>query len=119
MQPKMKLKPPFRADHVGSLLRPPALQAARLAHLAGQISKTELTQAEDIAIKEIVRIQQDVGLRGISDGEQRRTFFHIDFLEQIKGVKSELAKYEIKFRGGNKDVTLVPPVLTVTGKLAS
>ena len=117
MQSKMKLNPPFRADHVGSLLRPPALQAARRAFQMGQISKADLAIAEDTAIREIVKIQQDAGLRGISDGEQRRTFFHVDFLEQISGVKSELAKYEIKFRGGNKDVTLVPPILTVTGKL--
>ncbi len=55
--------------------------------------------------------------RAISDGEQRRTFFHVDFLEKIGGVKAELAKYEIKFRGGHKDVTLVPPILAVVDKL--
>jgi 5-methyltetrahydropteroyltriglutamate--homocysteine methyltransferase len=113
----MKINPPFRADHVGSLLRTPALHQARQQFRQGRISKAELRAAEDLSIREIVKIQEEAGLRGISDGEQRRTFFHVDFLEQIEGVKSELAKYEIKFRGGNKDVTLAPPVLTVTGKL--
>ena len=113
----LKINPPFRADHVGSLLRTPALQIARQSFSEGRISRAELTEAENISITEIVKIQQDAGLRSISDGEQRRTFFHIDFLEQIDGVKAEMAKYEIKFRGGNKDVTLTPPILTVTGKL--
>lgn len=113
----MKLNPPFRADHVGSLLRPPALHQARLLFLEGKLSKEELRNVEDTSIRETVRIQEAAGLRAISDGEQRRTFFHIDFLEQIEGVKSVMAQYEIKFRGGNKDVTLVPPVLSVTGKL--
>lgn len=113
----MKLKPPFRADHVGSLLRPAALHQAREQFRQGQLSPAQLRAVEDDSIREIVRIQQDAGLQAITDGEQRRTFFHVDFLEQIEGVKAELAKYEIKFRGGHKDVTLVPPVLTVTGKL--
>jgi len=113
----MKLNPPFRADHVGSLLRPAALHTARQQFLQGQINREQLRVVEDESIRQIVKIQQDAGLRCVTDGEQRRTFFHVDFLEQIEGVHSELAKYEIKFRGGNKDVTLAPPVLTVEGKL--
>jgi len=117
MTKTIKFNPPYRADHVGSLLRPPGLQAARTAFFSGDIDKDSLTAVENEAIRHVVDIQQRAGLRAISDGEQRRTFFHVDFLEQIGGVKAELAKYEIKFRGGHKDVTLVPPVLTVTGKL--
>lgn len=113
----MKRNPPFRADHVGSLLRPQALHAARQAYSEGRIDRAALTEAENDAIRGVVDIQQRAGLQGITDGEQRRTFFHVDFLEQIDGVHTDIAKYEIKFRGGNKDVTLAPPVLTVAGKL--
>lgn len=113
----MKINPPFRADHVGSLLRPLALHKAREQFKQGQISKEQLRAAEDDAIREIVKIQERAGLRSITDGEQRRTYFHVDFLEQIEGVKVEMAKYEIKFRGAEKDVKFTPPILTVAGKL--
>lgn len=109
--------PPFRADHVGSLLRPQTLHQARAAFAANNITRAELREVENNAIREVVQIQKEAGLRAISDGEQRRTFFHVDFLEQIEGVVADIAGYEIKFRGGNKDVTLAPPVLTVEGKL--
>lgn len=91
------------------MLRPLALQTARKAFFNGDIGRDALTAVEDEAIRHVVDIQQQAGLRAISDGEQRRTFFHVDFLEKIGGVKADLAKYEIKFRGGHKDVTLVPP----------
>ncbi|MDT8397955.1 MAG: 5-methyltetrahydropteroyltriglutamate--homocysteine S-methyltransferase [Pseudomonadales bacterium] len=113
----MKKNPPFRADHVGSLLRTPELHKARVQHEAGQICSEDLKTAENNSIREIVRIQQEAGLKVITDGEQRRTFFHVDFLEKISGVKASIAGYEIKFRGGNKDVTLAPPILEVGDKL--
>ena len=74
-------KPPFRADHVGSFLRPLALLQAREQHKAGKITAGQLREVENEAIREIVRFQEDAGLRGITDGEFRRTYFHIDFLE--------------------------------------
>jgi 5-methyltetrahydropteroyltriglutamate--homocysteine methyltransferase len=69
--------PPFRADHVGSLLRPPALKAAREAHNAGRITSEQLREAEDAAVREVVKLQEDVGLKGVSDGEVRRGSWHM------------------------------------------
>ncbi|MGH8758341.1 MAG: 5-methyltetrahydropteroyltriglutamate--homocysteine S-methyltransferase, partial [Burkholderiales bacterium] len=73
--------PPFRADHVGSFLRPRELLDARDQFQKKAISKARLREAEDKAIRDIVKFQEDLGLQGISDGEFRRTYFHIDFLE--------------------------------------
>jgi len=77
---------PFRADHVGSLLRPPALKELRLEREAGAVSAAALRSAEDAAIRDAVKLQQDLGLQGITDGEFRRTYFHVDFLTQLDGV---------------------------------
>ncbi|HXV08641.1 MAG TPA: 5-methyltetrahydropteroyltriglutamate--homocysteine S-methyltransferase, partial [Burkholderiales bacterium] len=79
--------PPFRADHVGSFLRPPALLEARARYKQAAISKEVLRAAEDSAIREAVRLQEDLGLQGITDGEFRRTYFHVDFLERLAGVE--------------------------------
>ena len=75
---------PYRADHVGSLLRPPALLAARERAKEGQLTATQLRAEEDKAIRDAVHLQEEAGLRGITDGEFRRTYFHIDFLEQLR-----------------------------------
>ena len=72
--------PPFRADHVGSLLRPAALLNAREEHAAGRIDDAELRAAEDEAIREAVKLQQDVGLGTATDGEFRRASWHMDFI---------------------------------------
>ena len=74
-------KPPFRADHVGSFLRPKFLLDAREQHQNGTLSAAELRKVEDRAIADIVKFQEDVGLQSITDGEFRRTYFHIDFLD--------------------------------------
>ena len=79
--------PPFRADHVGSFLRPKDLLEAREQSQKGAMSKADLREAEDRAIRDIVRFQEDLGLQGITDGEFRRTYFHVDFLEQLDGVE--------------------------------
>ena len=81
--------PPFRADHVGSFLRPKALLDARGRHKNGKIDRAELRKVEDEAIRDIVRFQEELGLHGITDGEFRRTYFHIDFLEQLEGVETK------------------------------
>jgi hypothetical protein len=81
--------PPFRADHVGSFLRPKALLDAREQNKNGSLSRERLRQVEDAAIRDIVRFQEDLGLKGITDGEFRRTYFHIDFLEQLQGVETK------------------------------
>jgi methionine synthase II (cobalamin-independent) len=80
-------RPPFRADHVGSLLRPPDLLRARDDDAAGRISDEELRAAEDTAIREVVRRQQEVGLASATDGELRRESWHMDFIYQLGGVK--------------------------------
>jgi 5-methyltetrahydropteroyltriglutamate--homocysteine methyltransferase len=78
--------PPFRDDHVGSLLRPPELLRTRSEHQAGRLSAEELRRVEDQAIRDVVRMQQEIGLAGVTDGEFRRGSWHMDFLYQIGGV---------------------------------
>src|SRR6476659_2919331 len=73
--------PPFRADHVGSFLRPKYLLDARERKARGEISAAELRTVEDRAISEVVKMQEDAGLSSITDGEFRRTYFHIDFMQ--------------------------------------
>ena len=111
-----RAKPPFRADHVGSFLRPAALLDAREKNADGEISKAELRKAEDEAIRGIVQFQEDLGLQGITDGEFRRTFFHIDFLEQLDGVETH-AGFTSQFHTKRGDIGFAPPVLKVTGKV--
>jgi 5-methyltetrahydropteroyltriglutamate--homocysteine methyltransferase len=106
--------PPFRADHVGSFLRPPALLAARERSRKGEISRHELREAEDAAIRDIVRFQEDVGLSGVTDGEFRRTYFHIDFLEQFAGVETK-GGIAVSFHTAQGTVDFAPPVMKVTG----
>jgi 5-methyltetrahydropteroyltriglutamate--homocysteine methyltransferase len=108
--------PPFRADHVGSFLRPPELLAARGRFAAGEIEKSALRAAEDRAIRTIVKLQEDAGMLGVTDGEYRRTFFHIDFLEQLVGVVTKGA-VTMKFHNQKGDVDFAPPVMQVIGKV--
>ena len=102
--------PPFRADHVGSFLRPKYLLDAREQFVQGAIPREALRDVEDKAIAEIVKFQQDVGLKSITDGEFRRTYFHIDFLEQLGGVKTDIP-VTIKKPDGTEE--LAPPVIRV------
>jgi len=111
-----RISPPFRADHVGSFLRPPELLAARERYQKGEISKAELRGTEDRAIRDIVRFQEDLGLQGITDGEFRRTYFHIDFLEQLEGVETR-GGISASFHSAAGEVNFAPPVMHVTGKL--
>jgi 5-methyltetrahydropteroyltriglutamate--homocysteine methyltransferase len=89
--------PPFRADHVGSLLRPRSLLDARQQHGAGEISAGRLREVEDESIREVVRMQQDVGLRSATDGEFRRTSWHMDFIYQLGGVARTDEKLTVHF----------------------
>lgn len=109
-------QPPFKADHVGSFLRPKELQDARARRKKGEIDAAQLREVEDRSIREIVQAQESWGLQGISDGEFRRTYFHIDFLEQLEGVEVR-GGIAVKFRGAAGDVDFAPPVLHVTGTL--
>src|SRR6266699_25362 len=90
--------PPFRADHVGSLLRPAELLRARAEHQAGHISLAELRRAEDAAIGVAAQMQAELGLKGITDGEFRRGSWHMDFLYQIGGVTKTDRILNIQFR---------------------
>ena len=106
--------PPFRADHVGSFLRPKYLLDAREQAAKGALSKEELRRVEDKAIAEIVQFQEDVGLQAVTDGEFRRTYFHIDFLEQLGGVKTDIPVTITKPDGSQE---LAPPVMRVVDKV--
>ena len=111
----LRNKPPFRADHVGSFLRPKYLLEAREQFFVKkQISAEQLRAVEDQAITEIVNFQQDVGLQSITDGEFRRTYFHIDFLAQLGGVKTDIP-FTIKRPDGSEE--LAPPVIRVMDKV--
>jgi 5-methyltetrahydropteroyltriglutamate--homocysteine methyltransferase len=111
-QPVVKL--PAHFDHVGSFLRPKYLLEAREQKARGAINPTQLRLVEDKAITEIVKFQEDVGLKSITDGEFRRTYFHIDFLEQIGGVKTDIP-VTIQRPDGTQE--LAPPVMRVIDKV--
>src|SRR5262245_22180863 len=107
---------PFRADHVGSFLRPPELLEARERFTKGQLDRAGLRAAEDRAIRAVVGMQEDVGLLGITDGEFRRTYFHVDFLEQLAGVVTKGA-VTVKFHNRAGEIDFAPPVMHVTERI--
>lgn len=107
-------KAPFRADHVGSLLRPDAVKAARQAHLVdGTASERDLKNAEDTAIASVVKMQQDCGLKAVTDGEYRRSFWHYDFMGALDGMELEERDEGVQFAG----VKLRPIFPTIKGRL--
>src|SRR6478609_10892935 len=108
-----RTKPPFRADHVGSLLRPAALKQARAKRERGEITAQELRTIEDREIETVIRKQEAAGLRSVTDGEFRRAFWNYDFLGQLDGVEAYLGERKIKFQGPQPK----PMMLRVTGKL--
>ncbi|MGZ5270257.1 MAG: 5-methyltetrahydropteroyltriglutamate--homocysteine S-methyltransferase [Ramlibacter sp.] len=105
---------PARYDHVGSFLRPRYLLEAREQKARGEITPAQLREIEDKAIAEIVKFQEDVGLKSITDGEFRRTYFHIDFLEQLGGVKTDIP---VTIRKPDGSEELAPPVIRVIDKV--
>src|SRR5947208_14806059 len=92
-------KPPFRADHVGSLLRPAALKAAREKRAKGEIGAADLKAVEDREIERAIKKQEEIGLRAVTDGEFRRAFWNYDFLGKLDGVEAYLGERKIKFQG--------------------
>jgi len=113
-------KPPFRANHVGSLLRPPELRQAREQHQKGEITAAQLREAEDRCIRDAVKMQEDVGMQGITDGEFRRNLWHADFLSQFQGIKvveGLLPESARHFQNPDADVQRSPTQFVVTGKL--
>lgn len=108
----MEDKAPFRADQVGSLLRPAALTRARAEFAAGRIGAADLRLAQDQAIRAAVAKQEEIGLKGITDGEMRRDYWHLDFVRQLAGV-SITANPGLKF--GLAESEEQPPIAQVTG----
>jgi 5-methyltetrahydropteroyltriglutamate--homocysteine methyltransferase len=113
-QDALMLKIPARYDHVGSFLRPEYLLQARAQKAKGEISAEQLRAVEDKAITEIVRFQESVGLKAITDGEFRRTYFHIDFLEQLGGVATDIPVSVLNPDGTQEPA---PPAIRVVGKI--
>lgn len=114
-------KPPFRADHVGSLLRPPELLRAREQRHKGEISAGALRETEDRCIRGAVKLQEDIGLQAVTDGEYRRTIWHADFLRQFAGVtvKEGVAEQYVtrKFTAGEQEIERTPTRFEITGRL--
>jgi 5-methyltetrahydropteroyltriglutamate--homocysteine methyltransferase len=107
--------PPFRADHVGSLLRTRSLKEARARREKGEVSAIELKAIEDREIAAAIKKQEEIGLRAVTDGEFRRAFWNYDFLGALPGVEAYLGERKIKFQGINPK----PMMLRVTGRLGT
>ncbi|MGI9381323.1 MAG: 5-methyltetrahydropteroyltriglutamate--homocysteine S-methyltransferase [Methyloligellaceae bacterium] len=106
--------PPFRADHVGSLLRPQAVTEARKQHFEEkQLPAEDLASVENEAIKEVIRLQEDVGLKAVTDGEFRRSFWHYDFMGMLTGFELEQRDQGVQFAG----IQLPPTFPTIRAKL--
>jgi 5-methyltetrahydropteroyltriglutamate--homocysteine methyltransferase len=110
--------PPFRADHVGSLLRPKALHDAREQKKRNEIDAAALRKVEDQAIRDVVKLQEDVGLEVTTDGEFRRAFWHLDFLEQFANVTVVPPSIKASFHTHTGDIHFAPPGIRVDGKLS-
>jgi len=109
--------PPFRADHVGSLLRPPALLRAREDAAAGRIAADALRAVEDEAIRGAVRLQRDVGLQAVTDGEFRRTSWHMDFIYGLDGISTADDKVKVSFHNAEGDIEFMAAALHVDARL--
>jgi 5-methyltetrahydropteroyltriglutamate--homocysteine methyltransferase len=105
--------PPFRADHVGSLLRPPELLQAREDFAHQRISADELREVEDDAIRDVVRMQEEVGLQSATDGEFRRTSWHMDFIYQLDGIDPADEQIKVEFHNEQGDVEFTTAALSV------
>jgi 5-methyltetrahydropteroyltriglutamate--homocysteine methyltransferase len=111
-------RPPFRADHVGSLLRPPELTRARAEFKAGRIDGAALRAAEDAAILDVIALQREVGLQTVTDGELRRTSWHMDFIYQLGGVRQvEGESMHVQFRSEEGEYDYAPPAMAITSQV--
>lgn len=114
MTPK---QPPFRADHVGSLLRPPALHRAREQHAAGTLDDAGLRAVEDSAIREAVAMQEEIGLSAATDGEFRRTSWHMDFLHRLGGVSTTDEQIRVTMRNAAGEGAFTSAGLAIDGRV--
>jgi len=109
--------PPFRADHVGSLLRPPNLLQARADFAAGTIDAAELRAIEDDAIRDVVQLQRDAGLQTATDGEFRRASWHMDFIYQLDGMSKAPGDMKVEFHNAGGTIDFTPAALHIDGKI--
>jgi 5-methyltetrahydropteroyltriglutamate--homocysteine methyltransferase len=113
----MRSTPPFRADHVGSLLRPPQLLAAREDFASGRIDAAQLRAIEDEAIADVVAMQEEIGLQSATDGEFRRATWHMDFIYQLGGISKAPGHLAVKFRNASGTIEWTPAAIHVDSRL--
>jgi len=109
--------PPFRADHVGSLLRPRSLLQAREDLAAGTIDAAELRRLEDAAVEDVIALQREAGLRTVTDGEFRRGSWHMDFIYRLDGISRASDNLAVHFKNAEGDLDFTPAALRVDGRL--
>jgi 5-methyltetrahydropteroyltriglutamate--homocysteine methyltransferase len=112
-----RLTPPFRADHVGSLLRPPELLEARKAFAEGRIEADDLRKEEDRAIRDAVALQEDLGFQSATDGEFRRTSWHMDFIYQLGGISRTDEQLQVAFKNAEGTTSFTSAALKVDGRV--
>jgi 5-methyltetrahydropteroyltriglutamate--homocysteine methyltransferase len=112
-----RLKPPFRADHVGSFLRPPELLDARRAFAEERIDADALREVEDRAIRDVVTLQEGLGLQSATDGEFRRTSWHMDFIYQLGGISKTDEQLQVAFKNNEGSTSFTSAALKVDGRV--
>lgn len=112
------IAPPFRADHVGSLIRPDELIEARKAHQEGRIDAEALRAVQERSIREVVRMQEEIGLKSVTDGEYNRQTWQTDFLLRFSNVKNVPSKFSMSFHNEQGSTEGKPHMVQVVGKLA-
>ncbi|NAZ80294.1 5-methyltetrahydropteroyltriglutamate--homocysteine S-methyltransferase [Kineococcus sp. R8] len=112
-----RLEPPFRADHVGSLLRPAALLEAREQAARGELDAAGLRAAEDVAVRDAVALQSETGLQTVTDGEFRRSTWHMDFIYRLAGVSRAQETLHVTFHNEAGDLDWAPAALKVDGRI--
>ena len=110
-------EPPFRADHVGSLLRPKRLMEARAARAAGDLTADALREVEDECIRDVVAMQRDVGLQSATDGEFRRTAWHMDFIYQLGGISQADERIHVQFFNESGTLDFAPAALHINDRI--
>ena len=114
----LRTTPPFRADHVGSLLRPPSVFKARDDFAAKRITADELRAEEDAAIADVVRMQEEVGLQSATDGEFRRASWHMDFIYRLGGIRPAEETLRVEFHNEGGDLSFEAAALSVYDKIS-
>jgi 5-methyltetrahydropteroyltriglutamate--homocysteine methyltransferase len=113
-----RTSPPFRADHVGSLLRPKKLLQAREDRAAGRIDADALRELEDEAIRDVIAKQAAVGLRSATDGEFRRASWHMDFIYALGGTRQADERMKVVFHNAEGDLEFSPAALRIDDRIS-